>query len=248
MLRAQYCINCESDYVSCGELIHNNSFEATNHPSGLSYCDGNLENACCWFKLTTHKSVVNHLYVSYPDANSINNYCGGANWDASPNPFAVNIAGQITHLHGCDRMWQGIFADEPNTNVVMTNTIIEDAVIGVYVKNNSNLTAINSKFINNYVGIQYDNYISTSGNQIKGCRFQTNFVNTLLHYSIPGNIGYLLPGYSFEGKRGQVGLLMNYSDVKIQPVGMSIQNKFKSLENGIQAYNSKLKVSNIDFF
>ncbi len=91
MLRAQYCINCESDYVSCGELIHNNSFEATNHPSGLSYCDGNLENACCWFKLTTHKSVVDHLYVSYPDANSINNYCGDANWDTSPNPTSVNI-------------------------------------------------------------------------------------------------------------------------------------------------------------
>lgn len=510
----QYCTACETGYVTCGELIHNNSFESTGDPTGLSYCDGNIENSCCWTDLLTHKSNVDHLFVSYPDANAINNYCGGFNWDSSPpiavcinepppiyapfgniqksyagfytyttttslpnwdrreyffqelstpigpgetvnislqvslgdrstratnfhvafvdvlpypcnpsdphshicsvpnsqlalinvvanvpqpsnstwetitatftntstnqvfdkviignffdnnntllaansytvtptnphppsdgiieecyygiddisiektqaccdsridhmfinfdtgpgdpdgddilmstiypliNPsmgsqniyiqgeliidgnyslfkknitfgynsrvtvkqgFTLSMAGtpgQITHLHGCDRMWQGVFADEPNSNVVMTNTVIEDAVIGVYVKNTSNLTAIKSKFINDYVGIQYDHYTSPNANQIRGCDFQTNFLNTLHHYSIPGNIGYLLPGYSFEGKRGQVGILMNYSDVSIQPSGNPYQNKFKSLENGVQAYNSKLRFSNADF-
>lgn len=510
----QYCTACETGYVTCGELIHNNSFESTGDPTGLSYCDGNIENSCCWTDLLTHKSNVDHLFVSYPDANAINNYCGGFNWDSSPpiavcinepppiyapfgniqksyagfytyttttslpnwdrreyffqelstpigpgetvnislqvslgdrstratnfhvafvdvlpypcnpsdphshicsvpnsqlalinvvanvpqpsnstwetitatftnmstnqvfdkviignffdnnntllaansytvtptnphppsdgiieecyygiddisiektqaccdsridhmfinfdtgpgdpdgddilmstiypliNPsmgsqniyiqgeliidgnyslfkknitfgynsrvtvkqgFTLSMAGtpgQITHLHGCDRMWQGVFADEPNSNVVMTNTVIEDAVIGVYVKNTSNLTAIKSKFINDYVGIQYDHYTSPNANQIRGCDFQTNFLNTLHHYSIPGNIGYLLPGYSFEGKRGQVGILMNYSDVRIQPSGNPYQNKFKSLENGVQAYNSKLRFSNADF-
>lgn len=506
---SQYCTACETGYVTCGELIHNNSFESTGDPSGLGYCDGNIENACCWTDLLTHKSNVDHFNVNNPNdpcagfpfdssppfASNINEATSGdapfgnvqksyagfytyttttglPNWDrreyffqelstpigpgetvnislqvsvgdrstlatnfhvafvntlpypcdpsdphshicsvpnsqlalidvvsnleqpnntswvtitatftnttinqvfdkviignffnntstllatnsytvtpTNPHPPADGIIeecyygiddisiekiqtccdgridhafinfdtgpgdidgddirmsdiyslinpgagpqniyiqgeliidgnyslfkkditfgynskvtvkqgfnfsmagtpGQITHLHGCDRMWQGIFADEPNSNVVMTNTVIEDAKIGVYVKNSSNVTAINSKFINDYVGIQYDNYTSISANQIRGCNFQTNFINTLNRFSIPGNIGYLLPGYSFEGKRGQVGILMNYSDVRIQPSGNPFQNKFKSLENGVQAYNSKLKFSNGDF-
>jgi hypothetical protein len=152
--------------------------------------------------------------------------------------------GQPSHLHGCTTMWQGIYAELPSSKVVINNSIIEDAIVGTFVKNTGEVQANNSKFINNYISIRYENYTSPANYFIRGCLFRSQAPNSLPPGG--GNPGYLLPPHS--GEHSVTGIeIYNCPSIQIAPTGVPNLNKFEFMKNGIVNFNSNLFVSNATF-
>jgi hypothetical protein len=152
--------------------------------------------------------------------------------------------GQPSHLHGCITMWQGIYAELPGSNVIINNSIIEDAIVGTFVKNTGNVQANNSRFINNYIGIRYENYTSPASYFIRGCVFRSQAPNSLPPGG--GNPGYLLPPHS--GEHSVTGVeIYNCPNIQLAPTGVPNLNRFEFMKNGIINFNSNLFVSNATF-
>jgi len=64
-------------------------------------------------------------------------------------------------LHACDKMWDGIYADNPATQIVFVNSEMWDAIEGLYLTNGVQVTASGSTFKNNYHSIQLFNHNGT---------------------------------------------------------------------------------------
>jgi len=64
-------------------------------------------------------------------------------------------------IHACDKMWDGIYADNPATQIVFVNSEMWDAIEGLYLTNGVQVTASGSTFKNNYHSIQLFNHNGT---------------------------------------------------------------------------------------
>lgn len=149
-----------------------------------------------------------------------------------------------SHLHGCNEMWEGIYLDQSPCSLVVATSTIEDALTAVYLKNNSYLFSNNNQFINNLIGVHYENHTITSGNLVRKTTFKSTLANSLPAGG--SNPGYLLPPHA--GKRGDHGIKVTNSTVAITPIVVADKNYFEYIKNGIYATNSNLSVSNAKFF
>lgn len=162
----------------------------------------------------------------------------------SGSVLTIGTSANPSHLHGCNYMWQGIDATQPGCLVSMTKSIIEDAIVAVSVKGNSNHHSYWSTYRNNYVGILYESHTSPSPNEIRRCTFITTATNDYVG-PLP-NPGYLLPPYF--GNHGQVGIMGIASTLNFASTGgVSGKNNFSYLQNGIIPISTNLKISNANF-
>lgn len=158
--------------------------------------------------------------------------------------LTIGTSANPSHLHGCNYMWEGIDATQPGCLVNMTKSIIEDAIVAVSVKGNSNHHSYWSTYRNNFVGIRYESHTSPSPNEIRRCTFITTAANDYVG-PLP-NPGYLLPPYF--GDHGQVGIIGIASSLNFASTGgVSGKNNFSNLQNGIMPISSNLIVSNANF-
>jgi len=64
------------------------------------------------------------------------------------------ILNNCTLQAGCDAMWDGIYADNPLEQVIITNSTLRDMINGVFISNNAKINSGGSSYEDNYTSIQ----------------------------------------------------------------------------------------------
>lgn len=91
--------------------------------------------------------------------------------------------GSNSHLYACQDMWQGIILLGDNASLtVENNTLIEDAINGIYSDFSASISVSKSKFMNNYIGINLNKHDLTNPVTIVTSVFNSN-VLTKVPYS-----------------------------------------------------------------
>lgn len=152
----------------------------------------------------------------------------------APNAeIVLNNASTLTIDHcyigaACSTMWRRIFADQLNESLIINNSEIRDMLEGVCAFNGAPIECINTKFTNNYIGIQIHNAPLgyNSANQL--CIVRTNtFTSTGSPLLLPHN----------TQTKGENGIILSMCrEVQIGQSSSSFAdaNKFNTLYNGIK--------------
>jgi hypothetical protein len=151
----------------------------------------------------------------------------------APNAKITVAAGQTLTLNGCtlkagcNAMWDGIYASDPSSEIVIENgSTLQDMEHGVVVSGQAKLKATNSTFTNSYNGIQLLNLPSTFNGIIQNCTFSKT--GTLLPRSTS------TPNPLITGIR-----IVDCEKVIVgDEANPNLKNDFESLQTGIHIENN----------
>ncbi len=100
------------------------------------------------------------------------------------NTLTLNIC---TLKAACTAMWNGVYAGAYSSEVIIYNSILQDMQYGVNISNGAKTNCQNNTFIDNFVGMHFENtpagYVSVGGN--KGIVLNNTFTSTGNNLLIP---------------------------------------------------------------
>ena len=192
---------------------------------------------------------------------TVNSNCNFHNCNVSMYKYSRIIVDSLytltinkSRLYACDTMWQGIIVKPGGTLIIDSNSIIEDAQVGIEAKNSSTapsyITVVNSLMNNNAISIQVDPYKNSSA-------FPITIRNTWFT-SAPdpfSNNAYLKPPYGPGDLPNDAiqldtvtGTTFGKEAITIGDHGSAAyQNYFSNLIYGIVSYSSNFAVFNNKF-
>ncbi len=138
-------------------------------------------------------------------------------------------------LRACGKMWKGIKLED-GANLILNNTYIYDSENAVRVVANSNLQSNLSHFINNNIGIYYDEFISHSGLFVIN---QSEFKGT----------GSMVAPYHGQttvlGNKPMAGIILNNCNITLGSSGLP--NTFENMNSGFVVLDCNTYISNAKF-
>jgi hypothetical protein len=163
-----------------------------------------------------------------------------------------------SYLSGCDDMWQGI-ETEASSELLVFNSFIESANIGIRLRDLTIFQCIGSEFIDNYVGVSVSSpfeaipatpiQIYQKGG-ITGCKFYTNDVVPDPypgHYysswpTSPANVPFD-QGYAAIYVAHSTGLNLGFAHASAAQ-----RNKIYQMRNGVISFESSIDIAGTDFY
>src|SRR5690606_34782009 len=81
-----------------------------------------------------------------------------------------------SEIEGCGLMWEGIYVNGTNTEIVVDNSLIADALKGINSINGGVFTVTNSVFNANEYGIYVDSYNGNHQGFVEGSTFKSSYL------------------------------------------------------------------------
>ena len=147
----------------------------------------------------------------------------------------------------CNELWDGIYADQPNENIVVSNSEFQDAKNAIFLLNNANYNINNSRFYNNWVGIALGN-MTVQTTAIR----KSIFKSTAIMKRAVGT-PTLLPTINYQGdfnalNKGTGIYLTSCTNTQIgDGTAANLRNEFNDLNFGIYGRRSDLNLYNNKF-
>jgi hypothetical protein len=223
------CIPENYDYIANGNPLTNNSSTMLSQIGSGSVINNKIIGINGIFTIDQFVNFQNCNIALGPDAQII------------LEPGVTLVINENSHLYACEEMWMGIYENDATSQVIIDNSIIEDAQYALISLNNSKFTVTNSTFNKNYFGVCAVAHNGNMGNPITGNRFMCGSFNNL-------GSAYLKPPH--QNERSKIGVfLWNAPSASIKIGNSTAQgaNKFENHSFGINCVNTNLEVENCHF-
>ncbi len=217
-----YC--CNTDFGSASNKLFFDNTTASNFSTNLNFTNSSI--------------FINGIYTIDQNMNfSGCTFFFTANAKITVNTGYTLTIDDCTLKAGCSNMWDGIYASDPSSQIVITNSTIQDMENGVVSSNDAKLNIVENIFIDNYVGMQIVN--SPIGyNFLNGeCMIRKNtFTSSGLS---------LLPPHNINQFKGEIGIsIQKCQEVEVGYIDAiapnpSEMNTFNNLYTGIYSVPAK---------
>lgn len=144
-------------------------------------------------------------------------------------------------IHSCENMWKGIQL-EPQANIKLINSIIQDAQYAIQTAHESSLIFENATFDRNYIGI----YAALTASEVQLIRnkWMSGITFSCSDELLPAYDGqYPLPSTITYAALSLENAILDMRSIEDDPV----DNIFTNIQNGIIAKNSQFKISDARF-
>ncbi len=142
----------------------------------------------------------------------------------------------------CDVLWEGVYASNSASSIIVKNSYITEAENAIVGSNNAEIYALNNNFINNFVGIWIRNYNPPSGLIDEGW-VPPPPSNTYIAGNSFLNLSYVNYQLMNAGIRIDTVYNITIGDDSLS----SLKNHFELLRYGIKATYADLRIINNEF-
>ena len=164
----------------------------------------------------------------------------------SESPAGFNYSTRILNSRicasSCNTMFEG-FLVNPRRNLVLTNSVIEDAKYAITASNGSTLSLENNNFLRNFIGIRLRKLNTAYPSNVLFNRFSNNLFNC---YE-PLNLTIYHTSTGTGTNRSYVGL--DVLDMISESIGFNANtpNQFRDLHIGMKIQSSSVSIENCSF-